>query len=237
MSKTTSEAVQNRVLAALPSREYERLEPHLKQFEASQGQILYQQGDTIDYVYFPTSGFVSLVTVMQDGASVEVGVVGRLGMVGVPIVLDDNISPSQAIVQLPGGILRLPAKILQETIEDGSILRTLLHRFIVARLKQTSQTAACNSNHRIDQRLAYWLLTCQDAVEDDRLRLTQEFIAQMLGVRRTGVGEAAIALQSRGLIRYSRGDITILDRKGLMDFSCECYGVVSREFQRLLGDL
>lgn len=237
MSKTTSESVQNRILAALPAEEYQHLEPYLKDIEASQGQIFYQQGDTIDYVYFPKSGLVSLVTIMQDGASVEVGVVGRLGMVGIPIVLNDNISPSQAIVQVAGSVRRLPAKILQETIEDGSRLRTLLHRFIVARLKQTSQTAACNRNHRIDQRLAYWLLTCRDAAEANNLKLTQEFIAQMLGVRRAGVGEAAIALQSRDLIRYSRGDITILDQKGLEKFSCECYGAVSHEFQRLLGDL
>jgi CRP-like cAMP-binding protein len=227
--------IENRILAALPRKQYERLLPHLKKIDLTQGEILHQSGDRIEQVYFPNSGMVSLVTVMSDGACVEVGVVGREGMVGIPLVLGDDISQSQAIVQVADGAMKLRANILREEIERGGELQNLLQRFVIAHLKQISQTAACNRNHHIGERLAYWLLTCQDSVGNSRLRLTQDFISQMLGVRRAGVSEAAMTLQGLGLIQYSRGDITILDRAGLEEFSCECFKVVREEFKRLLG--
>jgi CRP-like cAMP-binding protein len=226
----------NRVLALLPREQYQRLEPDLSETELVQGTILYHQGGKIDHVYFPTAGMVSLVTVMANGGSVEVGVVGRTGMVGIPVVLGDDIAPSQAVVQISGSAIRLPANILQEEIKNGGELQSHLHRFIIAHMKQTSQTAACNRNHRIAQRLAYWLLTCQDTVGGNRVRLTQEFIAPMLGVRRAGIGNAATTLQGQGLIQYSRGDIEILDRASLEKYSCECHSVVREEFRRLLTD-
>jgi CRP-like cAMP-binding protein len=234
---STPDTRQNKILKALPIEEYQRLAPHLKTVEHPQGHTLYHQGDNLDYVYFPNSGMVSLVTVMKDGASVEVGIVGRSGMVGISTVLGDHISPNDVIVQIADGAVRLSAKTLGEHLKDGGELQRLLHRYIVAHLKQTAQTAACNRNHHIGERLAYWLLMCQESVGGDRLKLTQEFIAQMLGVRRAGVTDAAVTLQSLGLIKYRRGDIEILDRPGLEEFACECFRAVSDEFERLIGGL
>ena len=230
-----SDPVPNRILAALPDTEYQRLLPHLKKIELRQGEILYNPGDRIQHVYFPNSGIISLVTLMKDGASVEVGVVGREGMLGISIVLGDNRFPNQAIVQIADGTMKLSANVLNEELKRGGELRNLLQRFILARLQQTSQAAACNSNHRVVERLAFWLLTCQDGVGSSKLKLTQDFIAQMLGTRRAGVSEAAMTLQGLELIKYSRGEISILDRSGLEEFSCECYRIVREEFERLLG--
>lgn len=237
ISNEQTDHLQNRILNALPPEEFARLRPHLRAVNLSSGQILYHQGSRITDVFFPQSGIVSLVTLLQDGAGVEVGVVGRNGMVGATIVLGDDISPNQAIVQIPDGAYQLPAEILRQEIKACETLPILLNRLVALSLKESNQTAACNRNHRINERLAYWLLTCHDGVEGDRLLLTQDFVAQMLGVRRAGVGEAAMTLQSLGLIKYSRGEITILDREGLEEFGCECYREVRSEFLRLLGPL
>lgn len=231
----TSDLIPNRILAALPSAEYQHLLPHLKHIDLPQGEILYNPGDRIEYVYFPNSGIISLVTLLKDGASVEVGVVGREGMCGISIVLGDDRAPSQAIVQIGDGAIRLKANILREELKRGGQLRNLLQRFILVCLQRTSQTAACNRNHHVGERLAFWLLTCHDSMGHNRLKLTQDFIGEMLGTRRAGVSEAAMTLQSLGLIKYSRGDINILDRPGLEEFSCECYRVVRQEFDRLLN--
>jgi CRP-like cAMP-binding protein len=228
--------LRNNILAALPNTEYEQLRPHLQKIELRQGEILYHPGDRIDYVYFPLSGMISLVTLLKEGASVEVGVVGREGMCGISIVLGDDRSPSQAIVQIPNGATRLKAQVLRDELKRGGELSSLLHRFILASFHRTSQTAACNRNHYVGERLAFWLLTCQDSIGDNNLKLTQDFIAEMLGTRRAGVSEAAMTLQSLGLIKYARGDINIVDRAGLEEFSCECYRVVRDEFDRLLKE-
>jgi CRP-like cAMP-binding protein len=191
--------------------------------------------DRIRYVYFVNTGVVSLVTHLKEGSGVEVGLTGNEGMVGLSIALGDDVSPNQAIVQIADGAMRMEAAALSEELKGGGLLQTLLLRSTLALLKQVSQSAACNRSHHIAERLARWLLTCHDRVEGDELRLTQEFIAEMLGTRRAGVSEAAGILQGAGLIRYSRGHITITDRGGLEEFACECYAVVKAEYDRLLG--
>ena len=237
MSQTAKSApILNKILAALPPKEYARLLPHLTAVTLPLGEVLYKTEDRIDYVYFPNSGVVSFVAHMHEGASIEVGLAGREGMVGIPILFGDNVSQNEAIVQIADGAMRMKATVLTEELKRDGELQGLLKRFALALLKQVSQTAACNRNHHIAERLARWLLTCHDRVNGDELRLTQEFIAEMLGTRRSGVSEAAMMLQSSGLIRYSRGHITILDRKGLEEFSCECYATVKVEFDRLLGE-
>src|SRR5882762_6454409 len=228
MSQTAKSApIQNRILAALPAKEYARLLPHLTPVTLPLGEVLYKTEDRIQYVYFPNSGVVSFVAHMKEGASIEVGLAGCEGMVGIPILFGDDISQNEAVVQIADGAMRMKASVLTEELKrDGGELEPLLKRFALALMKQVSQTAACNRNHHVAERLARWLLTCHDRVNGDELKLTQEFIAEMLGTRRSGVSEAAMMLQSSGLIRYSRGHITILDRKGLEEFSCECYATV-----------
>jgi CRP-like cAMP-binding protein len=230
-----SELIQNKILAGLPAKEYARLLPHLTAVSLPLGEILYKTEDRIEYVYFPNSGVVSFVAHMKEGASIEVGLAGSEGMVGLPILFGDDVSQNEAIVQIADGAMRMKAKVLSDELKLEGELQTLLMRFALALMKQVSQTAACNRNHHVGERLARWLLTCHDRVHGDELKLTQEFIAEMLGTRRSGVSEAAMMLQGSGLIRYSRGHITILDREGLEEFACECYATVRVEFDRLLG--
>jgi len=235
MPEATQPPPQNKILAALPSEEYDRLLSHLTPVSLPLGESLYETEDRIKYVYFVNTGVVSLVTHLKEGSGVEVGLVGNEGMVGLSIALGDDLSPNQAIVQIAGEGMRMGAAALREELKQGGLLQTLLLRFTMAMLRQVSQSAACNRSHHVAERLARWLLTCHDRVEGDELRLTQEFIAEMLGTRRAGVSEAAGILQGAGLIRYSRGHITVTDRAGLGEFSCECYGVVKVEYDRLLG--
>jgi CRP-like cAMP-binding protein len=230
-----SELIQNKILAGLPAKEYARLLPHLTAVSLPLGEILYKTEDRIEYVYFPNSGVVSFVAHMKEGASIEVGLAGSEGMVGLPILFGDDVSQNEAIVQIADGAMRMKASVLTEELKRDGELQPLLMRFALALMKQVSQTAACNRNHHVGERLARWLLTCHDRVHGDELKLTQEFIAEMLGTRRSGVSEAAMMLQGSGLIRYSRGHITILDREGLEEFACECYATVRVEFDRLLG--
>lgn len=234
MSTPVEPPIQNKILAALPAEEYKRLRKHLTPVSLPQGVTLYAQNARIEYIYFVNAGVVSHVTHMEDGGSVEVGLVGCEGMVGLPVALGDDVSPNHAIVQITGEGMRMDAAALRELGRDGR-LQSLLLLFTLAVHKQVSQTAACNRSHNVNDRLARWLLMCQERVGGDVLHLTQEFIAQMLGTRRAGVSEAAILLQAAGLIRYSRGHITILDREGLGEFACECYEIVRVEFERLLG--
>jgi len=231
-----SEPIQNKILAGLPAKEYARLAPHLTAVSLPLGEILYKTEDAIEYVYFPNSGVVSLVAHMQEGASVEVGLVGNEGMVGMPLVLGDDISPNEAIVQIADGAMKMKASVLVAELARAGQLQVLLLRYTLAAIRQISQTAACNRSHHVGERLARWLLTCHDRVNGDELKLTQEFIAEMLGTRRSGVSEAAMLLQGAGFIRYSRGHITVLDREGLEEFACECYATVKVEFDRLLGE-
>ena len=229
----TQTAIQNRILAALPAREYERLLEHLTPVSLDLGHTLYETQGRISEVYFVNAAVVSLVANLKDGGSVEVGLVGNDGMVGLSIVLGDDVSPNQAIVQIADGAMRMKASALREELKRDGPLLALLLRSTLAMLKQVSQTAACNGSHSVAERLARWLLMCHDRVPGDELKLTQEFIAQMLGIRRSGVSEAAIVLQSRGLISYSRGHITIIERRGLEEFACECYAIVKADYDRL----
>jgi CRP-like cAMP-binding protein len=235
MPESSQLSIPHKILAALPPQEYDRLLKHLTPVALPLGETLYKTEEQIKDVYFINNGIVSLVANMKDGGSVEVGLVGNDGLVGLSVVLGDDISPNQAIVQIAGDGMRMRADVLREELKrDGDLLGILL-RSILVMLKQVSQTAVCNGTHTVGQRLARWLLMCHDRVSGDQLKLTQEFISQMLGIRRSGVSEAAILLQGGGLIRYSRGHITIVDRKGLEEFTCECYAAVRAEFERLFN--
>ncbi len=233
MPKAVTLPPQNRILASLPTKEYGRLVPHLKLVSMGAGDTLYEKHDHIKYVYFVNGAVVSLVTHMEEGASVEVGLVGNEGMVGLSVVMGDDISQNHAMVQIPDGAMRMSTGALRQELKRGGKLQGLLLRYSLTLLKQVSQTAACNRNHNLGERLARWLLLCHDRVGGDELVLTQEFLAQMLGTRRSRVSEAAIILQTAGLITYSRGLITILNRKGLEKFTCECYQMVKAESDRL----
>ncbi|MGI2904018.1 Crp/Fnr family transcriptional regulator [Tolypothrix sp. VBCCA 56010] len=234
MSEASPQAV-NRLLAGLPDAEYQRLVPHLKHVQLSLKQVLHEVGEPIEYVYFPLRAIVSLLSTMDDGSMVEVGLVGNDGITGIPPVLGDNIATTTATVQVPDSAMRMKASLLKTEFEQGGSLQSLLLRYIQALYAQVSQGAACNRLHRLDERLARWLLIVCDRIQSNELPLTQEFMSQMLGVRRAGVTEAANSLQQAGLIRYTRGKITILNRQKLEAASCECYEIIKGEYARLLG--
>lgn len=220
-------ATKNKILAALPRAEYERLLPDLETIELPLGQILYKSGDIIEHVYFPEDALISLVTHMKDGTTVEVGLIGKDGMAGIPVLLGDDISFEEAIVQIAGSGMRMRSEVLKRALKRGqSPLLTELLQYTRLLMKQVAQTAACNRLHTIKERLSRWLLMCHDRMETDELRLTQEFIADMLGSRRAGVSSAATGLQSEGVIRYSRGTINVLERSELERTACECYMAV-----------
>ena len=200
------------------------------------GDVVYESGSLQEYVYFPTTSIVSLLYVMADGASAEIAVVGNDGMVGIALFMGGETTPSRAVVQSAGSAFRLSGHVLKREFTRGGALQHLLLRYTQALLTQMAQTAVCNRHHSIDQQLCRWLLLSHDRLSSNTLIMTQELIANMLGVRREGVTEAAGALQDAGLIRYSRGRITVVDRPGLERRSCECYDVVRRESDRLLPD-
>ncbi len=224
----------NLLLAAVTADELERLAADLEPVSMVLGDVLYESGSRQDYVYFPTTAIVSLLYVMENGASAEIAVVGNDGMVGVSIFMGGETTPSRAVVQSAGMAYRLPGRILKREFTRGATMQHLLLRYLQALLTQMSQTAVCNRHHSVDQQLCRWLLLSIDRLPSDKLVMTQELIANMLGVRREGVTEAAGELQRAGLIRYSRGRITVLDRAGLEARACECYAVVKRESDRLL---
>jgi CRP-like cAMP-binding protein len=225
----------NRILQALPPEEYERLSAYLEPVEMPLGEVLYRLNEPITHVYFPNRGTVSLVCTFEDGKSVEAGMVGNEGMFGVSVFLGSITSPLEAVVQLPGDGLRMRSDVLRAEFKQCGYLQDLLLRYTQGFIIQIAQTAACNRAHPIDGRLARWLLMCQDRARSSELQLTHEFIANMLGTRRAGISEAALKLQDEGLIRYRRGNLRILDRQKLEGYSCECYEIVKREFDRLLG--
>jgi CRP-like cAMP-binding protein len=227
--------VGNRLLAALPSAYHERLAPKLEPVRLGFKQPLYEPHVPIEHVYFPTNGIVSLLTVLEDGGPIEVGTVGNEGMAGLPVFLGADAIPGRALCQIPGEALRLEARVLKDEVRRDGPLLSLLHRYTLALFTQVAQTAACNRTHSVEERCARWLLMTQDRVGTDRFPLTQEFMAQMLGVRRATVNVAAGMLQKAGFITYTRGRITVLDRPGLESASCECYAVIKGEFDRLLG--
>ncbi len=227
---------QNQLLAALPDAVWQRLLPHLEAVDMPLGEALYESGRTLSHVYFPTTSIVSLLYVMEDGASAEIAVVGHEGLVGISLFMGGGSTPSRAVVQSAGRGFRLNAQwMLQEFERAGPMLHLLL-RYTQALITQMAQTAACNRHHSLDQQLCRWLLLSLDRLPADQLVMTQELIANMLGVRREGVTAAAGHLQQAGLIRYSRGRITVLDRPRLEQRSCECYAVVKKEYDRLLPD-
>jgi CRP-like cAMP-binding protein len=224
----------NQLLAALPEAEWQRWLPHFEPVTLALGQVLYESGDTLGYVYFPTTAIVSLLYVMEDGASAEIAVVGLEGMVGVSLFMGGQSTPSRAVVQSAGQGFRLRAQIMKDEFDRAGPVLHLLLRYTQALITQMAQTAVCNRHHSLDQQLCRWLLLSLDRLQGNELVMTQELIANMLGVRREGVTEGALKLQKAGLIRYSRGRITVLDRPGLEEATCECYAVVKTEYDRLL---
>ncbi len=225
---------ENHLLDALPPEDLERLMPHLKLIELPLGHVLYESGGRQRRVYFPTTAIVSLLYMMVDGASAEIAVVGNEGLVGVSIFMGGDTTPSRAVVQSAGCAYQLSGRVLKEEFTRGGILQYRLLRYTQALLTQMAQTAVCNRHHSLDQQLCRWLLLSLDRLTGNELVTTQELISQMLGVRREGVTEAAGNLQNAGLIEYRRGHITVLNRSGLEKRTCECYGVVKKEFDRLL---
>lgn len=226
--------VENRLLAKFTNEEVERLRPHLEEVWLSHGQSLIEPYRPIEYVYFPTGMLGSLVTVLEDGATVESGSVGREGMVGVPVLLDAATTPMETVTQIPGNALRIKSGVFKEIFDRGGVVHTLMHRYIHTLFVVASQSAACNRRHQIRARVCRWLLMSSDGVDSNEVNLTQEYLATMLGVRRSGVTEAALELQGEGLIRYSRGHVEILERQKLEASACECYRMVKDEFDRLL---
>jgi CRP-like cAMP-binding protein len=230
-----NEPPENRLLAALPSNEYERVLPQLEQVSLSLGEVVYEFGGHLDYVFFPTNSIVSLLYTMENGTSAEMGLTGRDGVVGIALFMGGGTMPNRAVVQSAGGALRMKAKVLQDEFAMGGRFQYLLLRYTQALITQISQTAVCNRLHSVEQQLCRWLLLSHDRVQADELIMTQELIADMLGVRREGVTVAAGRLQDSGAIKYIRGHIKILDRQKLEETVCECYQVVKTEFDRLLG--
>jgi CRP-like cAMP-binding protein len=235
MHDETPAAKENHILARLPREDYSRLQPHLKPVELYNGQILQDAGGIMEYVYFPRNSMISLISRTAAGECVEVGIVGFEGVAGVSAVLGVDKSPHEAMVQIPDGVLQMRASVLREEFKRGGALHDLLLRYTQGLLLQTSQIAACNRLHSLSERLARWLLMSNDRCACEELPFTQEFISLMLGVRRAGVTEAAIILQTEGCINYRRGHIKIIDKAGLEDYACECYDVVRAEFDLLIA--
>ena len=230
---STKNAKQNQLLAAMPEAEWKRWLPDIEAVDLPLGKVLYEPGATLSHVYFPTTAIISLLHVLENGASAEIAVVGNEGLVGISLFMGGESTPSRAVVQSAGKGFRLPAQAMKDEFNRGGAVLHLLLRYTQALITQMSQTAVCNRHHSLDQQLCRWLLLSLDRLEGSELVMTQELISNMLGVRREGVTEAALHLQSAGLIKYSRGRISVLDRSGIEKRSCECYGVVKKEYDRL----
>jgi CRP-like cAMP-binding protein len=224
----------NLLLRALPEAEWLRWLSALEKVEMPLGQVLYESGSTLTHAFFPTTSIVSLLSVMENGESAEIAVVGYEGLVGVSLFMGGESTPSRAVVQSAGHGFRLKAQLLKDEFNRAGPVQHLLLRYTQALITQMTQTAACNRHHTLHQQLCRWLLLSLDCLQGNELIMTQELIANMLGVRREGVTEAAVKLQQTGLINYRRGHITVLDRDGLEKCTCECYAVVKREYDRLL---
>lgn len=225
----------NRLLSALPAEEYQRLLPDLQPVTFSLGDVVYELSEHLDYLYFPTTSVISLLYTMEDGSTAEMGLIGNEGVVGVALFLGGDTTPNRAVAQIAGSAFRLKAAILQREFAKGGAFQRLLLRYTQALITQISQTAVCNRLHSVENRLCRWLLLSHDRARSDELIMTQEFLSHMLGGRRESVTVAAGSLQDAGLIHYARGQIKILDRKGLETSVCECYRIVRAEFVRLLG--
>ena len=234
MPASVHDPLQNRLLSALLPAEQERLLPHLQLVPMQLGKVLYESGDLLRHVYFPTDSIVSLLYVLADGASAEISVVGNEGLIGIALFMGGETTPSRAIVQSAGHAYRLIGQRLKDEFHRNGSMQVLLLRYTQALLTQMAQTAVCNRHHSVDQQLCRWLLLSLDRLSGSHLVMTQELIANMLGVRREGVTEAAGKLQKLGVIEYSRGQITVLDRPKMEQLCCECYAVVKKESDRLL---
>jgi len=234
MTPSTPDPKANQLLASLPADEWRRWQGHLEPVDMPLGQVLYESGGTLKHVFFPTSAIVSLLYVMENGASAEIAVVGFEGMVGISLFMGGGSTPSRAVVQSAGQGFRLSAHMIKDEFNHSQPVMHLLLRYTQALITQMAQTAVCNRHHSLDQQLCRWLLLSLDRLNGNELVVTQELIANMLGVRREGVTESALKLQQAGLIRYSRGHITVIDRPGLEKRTCECYAVVKTEYDRLL---
>lgn len=233
----TQDPNQNHLLAALLDSEFDRLSPHLQSIPLKLGDVLCESGGKLDHVIFPTTAIISLHYLLENGGSSEIAGVGNEGMLGVSLFMGGGSTPSRAVIQTGGYGYRLPVRILLEEFDRAGPVMRLLLRYTQALLTQMSQTSVCNRHHTVEQQLCRWLLLTLDRLKSNELTMTQELISNMLGVRREGVTEAAGRLQARGHISYRRGHITVLDRAGLEQHVCECYGVVKKEFGRLLSDV
>ena len=230
-----TQSYRNRLLRLLPRSDFDALHPHLEAITLEYRQPLFEANRPLRSVYFPVTGVASLVNTMADGSAAEVGTIGNEGIVGLPIILGDELTPMSAYVQVPGSGLHLRAEILRSALQRSAGMRTVILHYTHAFFNQVAQSAACNHFHSLEQRCCRWLLMTHDRVQSDRFLLTQEFLGMMLGVQRTGVNLAARKLKLDGLIDYRRGKVTILNRRELERHSCECYAVSKREFDRLLG--
>lgn len=234
MTAPLSDPRQNHLLAAMPKPVWDRWRPELEFVEMPLGRVLYESGSTMTHVYFPTTAIISLLYVMENGASAEIAVVGNEGIVGISLFMGGESTSSRAVVQSSGWGYRLKAKAMKDEFNNNGPVLHLLLRYTQALITQMAQTAVCNRHHTLDQQLCRWLLLSLDRLHGDELAMTQELIANMLGVRREGVTECALKLQAAGIIRYQRGRITVLDRAALELRTCECYAVVKKEYDRLL---
>ena len=224
--------IQNQLLAALPGKEYKRLIPHLEFVSLPFMEVLYESGEPIKHVYFPNDGLISLLVVMGNGTPREVGLIGNEGMFGIPLVLGMNATPTRALIQMPGSAMRMKAQALRDALKLGGALQNVLQRYIYAFFTQVSQSAACISSHEVNRRLSRWLVMTHDHASGDEFEMKHEFMAMMLGVTRSMVTRAAGSLQKEKMIRYTRGQVTVLDRRRLEATACECYGTVKKEYER-----
>lgn len=230
---STNPTIKNQLLSALVNNQYQHLLPHLERVDLSIGDVIYTTGRQIEHVYFPEDSVVCLLSTLENGATTEVGLVGREGMVGLTVFLGGALTPERAIVQLAGTSMRMRASVLREELRVGSSLQLLLLRYTRSFLALMSQSVVCSQHHSLDQRFARWLLMLLDHSDSNTLNITHEMVAGMIGTRRAGVTMAALALREKGLVSASRGRITILDRKGIEAAACECYAIIREEFSQL----
>jgi CRP-like cAMP-binding protein len=230
-----NDALKNHLLAALPEAEFVRLEPHLESVSLPLGKVIYESGEKMTHIYFPTTAIISMLYIMENGATAEIGIAGNNGLIGSSLFMGSGSTTSRAVVQSKGDAVRIKAKPMQTEFDRGDLFQKLLLRYTQTLITQISQTAVCNRLHNVEQQLCRWLLINHDQLETNKLVMTQELIANMLGVRREGVTIAARKLQEKGLIEYVRGTITMLNRQGLEAAACECYQIVMDEYDRLLG--